>query len=363
MSSTLSRAFACALALLALALAGCGGDDNTENADAEGKASGQYANVQNYLTGQTESLNESVTQLSSQADDYYALIEEAGGCEAALKNDREAVAKSVKAMQTTWQKANPQYEKAEGVVAGVPSLAEYDVILDAGASKEEDPENAVPFNVKYKNGKELKQPGNFFFLTETSLWGTTPEFTCEGVKADLDGDGKVEFGEALPDPDHIQASAAGMKKYTTELNTSAAAWKPTEDDVFTAVVVMTPTMSEYFDAWKNSRFVAGEDADQASFVGSSRLNDIADILSGLTLVYDNIQPQIAEQNTDQAKQTGEDLNGLYDYVAKIRDQEADGTQFTAEQADTYGSEAQERAERIAGQVSQAASQLGVTIQE
>ena len=29
--------------------------------------------------------------------------------------------------------ANPDYEEMEGVVAGVPSLADYDVIIDAGS--------------------------------------------------------------------------------------------------------------------------------------------------------------------------------------------------------------------------------------
>ena len=33
----------------------------------------------------------------------------------------------------------------EGVVAGVPSLADYDVIIDAG-SDASDPESAVPFS-------------------------------------------------------------------------------------------------------------------------------------------------------------------------------------------------------------------------
>lgn len=363
MRSPLYIALACGLAVSALAVTGCGSGDDADTAQAGGRATGQYANVQNYLTNLTGRLDGSIATLSSQADDYYALIQEAGGCEAALKRNRAEVAKSVEGMQATWRKANPQYEKAEGIVAGVPSLAEYDVILDAGAAKKDDPENAVPFSVKYKNGTVLKQPGNFFFLTETSLWGTTPEFTCKGVKPDFDADGKVEFGEALPEPNHMQASATDMKKYTAELNASAKSWKPTEEDVFTAVVVMTPTMADYFDAWKNSRFVAGDKADEASFVGSSRLNDIADIIAGLLLVNESIEPQVAKENPDQAQQTTEDLKGLYSYVAKIRDQEAGGKQFTAEQADTYGSEAQGRAERIAGQVSQAAAQLGVNIQE
>lgn len=353
-----SRVFALvAVAVAVIVVAGCGSeeDSNTETADA---ATGQYTDIKNYLTGQTKQLDATVGELQAQAAAYAQQIEAAGGCEKAVANDPEDVKKSVEKMQATWRKANPQYEKAEGVVAGVPSLAEYDVILDAGASAEDDPEGAVPFDLKYADGTTLKQPGNFFFLTETSLWGTTPEFTCEGTEVEVEG-----TEQAVPLPEHITAAAEEMKKYTAELDRSSNEWQPTEDDVFTAVVVMTPTMSEYFDAWKNSRFVAGDDADEASFVGTSRLNDIADILSGLVLVYDNIEPQIAEEDPDQARQTGEDLQGLYDYVARIRDEEADGTQFTAEQADTYGSEAQERAERIAGQVSQSASQLGVTIQE
>ena len=57
---------------------------------------------------------------------------------------------------------------------------------------------------------------------------------------------------------------------------------------------MTPTMSEYFEAWKNSRFVAGDKATEKSFVGASRLQDIADILSGLELIYANVEARIAE---------------------------------------------------------------------
>ena len=45
------------------------------------------------------------------------------------------------------------------------------------------------------------------FLTETSLWGTEEQFAAKGVEPDLDGDGKVEFGEALPDADFLVAAA------------------------------------------------------------------------------------------------------------------------------------------------------------
>jgi hypothetical protein len=77
----------------------------------------------------------------------------------------------------------------EGVVAGVPELADYDVIIDAGADKS-DPENAVPFSLETPNGRTFEQPGNFFALVETSAFGTEPKFTAKGVRPDLDGDAR-----------------------------------------------------------------------------------------------------------------------------------------------------------------------------
>ena len=179
----------------------------------------------------------------------------------------------------------------EGVVAGVPSLADYDVIIDAGADKS-DPENAVPFSLETKAGKKFEQPGNFFALVETSVFGTEPKFVAKGVKPDLDGDGKVTFPEALPDADFLLAAATDFVKYAKELDESAKKWDPTLEDAFTAVVVMTPTMSEYFEAWKNSRFIAGDKAEEKGFVATSRLSDIRDILGGLVLIYDSIQPSV-----------------------------------------------------------------------
>ena len=69
---------------------------------------------------------------------------------------------------------------------------------------------------------------------------------------------------------------------------------------------MTPTMSEYFEAWKNSRFVAGGDST-AEFAAASRLQDIADILEGIRLTYEEIEPTIAEEDPQQAEQTGQEL--------------------------------------------------------
>ena len=219
------------------------------------------------------------------AQQYHDLAEQSGfDTKKLLADHQPEVAKLLGDAKKTYVDANPAYEEMEGVVAGVPSLADYDVIIDAGGDAS-DPENAVPFSIKTEDGKTFKQPGNLFFLVESSLYGTEPKWSAKG---DVDGDGKVAFGEALPEPRFYLAALNEFDKQAKELDASAKKWTPTEQDALTALVVMTPTMSEYFEAWKNSRFVAGDKATEKSFVGASRLQDIADILGGLKLIYANV---------------------------------------------------------------------------
>ena len=172
----------------------------------------------------------------------------------------------------------------------------------------------------------------------------------------------MTFPEAVPDADLVFAVTRDFAAQAKALDEAAQAWKPERADALQALVTMTPTMSEYFGQWKNSRFIAGGDAEEQSFAASSRLQDIEDILSGLVLIYDNVEPAIAEADKAQAEQTGRDLDGLRDFAADLRQREEGGTKFTAKQADTLGAEAQSRAEAIAGEVSQAAAQLGIELE-
>ena len=278
-------------ALVAVAaLAGCGGDDTQSTTEKQQPvvAGTDLTPVKDYLLDHTARLQGDTAKLASQAADYYALARSEGFDYAKLlAAHRAEVASLVKDMQATYIAANPAYEEMEGVVAGVPSLADYDVIIDAGGDKS-DPENAVPFSVRTPAGRTFEQPGNFFQLIETSLWGTDPKYVAKGVTPDLDGNGKVGFGEAVPDADFLVAAAKDFATNAKDLDAAAKQWQPTTQDAFTALVVMTPTMSEYFEAWKNSRFVAGNDAKETVFVAASRLQDIAGILNGLVLIYDSV---------------------------------------------------------------------------
>jgi Imelysin len=357
-------------------LAACGSDDEpavtptsgtaTEPSGASSAlASTKLAGVKEFLGDHTDRLAGFTVEFRERSTRYYELAEAREfDLRALWAEEDKKVGPLLNELKALWVEGNPYYERVEGIVAGTPSLAEYDVIVDAGSSAEEDPESAVPFDLELPDGTVLEQPGNLFNLTEGALWGTLPNHLGRaGAPADLDGDGRLEFGEVLPDPGLLYAAAESFEMYANELDAAGETWQPTPSDAFTAIVVMVPTMSEYFGQWKVSRFVAGEAASSEAFNVVSRLSDIRDILTGLEVIYGGVQPAVAEIDGDQAAQTGRELSDLREFIGDLYERERAGNKFTPEQADALGSEAQERATAIAGQVSQAAARLGVEIEQ
>ena len=320
----------------------------------------QLAPVKQYLLKHTARLTGFTKSFATEARRYDALAASAGYDYAELWRTRRAeVRRTLSQAKSAWIRGNPYYERVEGIVAGTPSLARYDVILDAGSSAREDPASAVPFDIRLSDGRVLRKPGNFFNLTEGMLWGTRPAF--RKAKVDLDGDGRVEFGELLPDAIAFEGTAEAFDLYARRLNTASKRWTPSASDTFTSVVVMVPTMNEYFGQWKVSRFVLGSRAQGDAFNVVSRLSDIHDILTGLQVIYRGIAPAISRVDRAQSTQTAQELNSLTAFVGKLQRQERSGRRFKPEQADILGRQAQERAAAIAGQVTQSAARLKVKI--
>ena len=233
------------------------------------------------------------------------------------RTKRSDVARILARSKALWIEGNPYYERVEGVVAGTPSLSVYDVILDAGSSVNEDPASAVPFDLELADGRVLRKPGNLFNLTEGMLWGTLPQYTAKGVKRGprRRREGRVRRGAA--GCGGLQGGRRRVRRCTRASSTRRrAAWKPTASDAFTAVVVMVPTMSEYFGQWKVSRFVLGNRAKGDAFNVVSRLSDIGDILGGLRVIYAGIGPAIATVDPQQAAQTKRELDSLWSFVAQ-----------------------------------------------
>jgi Imelysin len=321
------------------------------------------AGIKTYLLEQTVALKEATEELQVISDDYYTLAKARGFDYAALlETNGTEVAGLVEAGRAAWVKASPLYEGMEGVVAGTPSLAQFDVDLDAGSAAEEDPESAVSFDITLPNGDVLEKPGNLFGVTESTLYGTYEAYSSN-IQVDLNNNGELEFGEVLPDANVLKGSVDLLAKMSADLDTAANGWTPTESDAFTALAVMVPTMSEYFGSWRDSRFVTGEASTQRDFVAISRLADIQGILGGLQIVHQNVSPLIQSVDPDQDAGIAQGLESLKTFVKGVYDKEQAGKTFTPEEADLLGNEAQNRATAITGQIVQVASQLNITIEE
>jgi len=319
--------------------------------------------IKSYLVGKSGELKAATAALKATSDQYYESAKASNFDYAALfAANKDQMVKLVQGARAHWTTASPLYEQMEGIVAGTPSLAEFDVILDAGASKEEDPNDPAPIDLTLPDGRVLEKPGNLFGVNESTLWGTFDAFKAKG-EFDFNGDGKVEFGESLPDANVLKGAADSLADYSVKMDEAIAKWTPTQSDAFTALVVMVPTMSEYFNSWKNSRFIQGDASTQRDFVAISRLADIQNILGSLQVVHQNVSPVVQQADKAQDESIAKGLTDLKAFVADVYSQEKGGKRFSQEDADTLGKEAQDRADAIVGQVTQVAAKLGVKIEQ
>jgi hypothetical protein len=266
------------------------------------------------------------------------------------------------AARTAWvNEAHANYELSEGLVAGVPSLSSFDVLIDAGPSGADDPTNALDITLELPDGTKLEKPGNYFHqVTEPALWGTNDAFV--GLAIDMDADGTIEVGEALPNANVLIAGATALDNATGDLATAINDWEPSLSDAFTALVNMIPTMEGYFNEWKLSSFVMGTQSEEQSFVASSRLVDVLGILSGLNLTYSKLQPLVASADPAMATQIEAGMTDMMTFVQDLLDKENAGTRFTPEEADLYGKSLQDQAATTAGLVTQAAALLDIPLE-
>lgn len=331
---------------------------------ADTAAQPELDGVRQYLLGKSAELTTATTSLQDAADRYASLAKAANYDYSALLGSQGAdVAAALTDARAAWVQASPLYEQMEGIVAGTPAMAQYDVILDAGTSAEEGGEDVVPFDLTLADGRTIAKPGNLFGVTESTLWGTFPAFTISGQQIALPGTDGTPATQPLPDALVLQAGATALHQYATELAAAAQAWQPTEAEAFGALVTMVPTMTEYFDSWKSSRFVAGEASTQRDFVAISRLADIQNILGGLQVVYGDVQPMVQQVDAAQADQIATDMASLKQFVADVYAKEQQGQRFSPEDADVLGAEAQNRATAITGQIAQVAARMNVPLEQ
>jgi len=258
--------------------------------------------------------------------------------------------------------AHGNYELAEGLVAGLPALVDFDDWLDAGPSGAEDPSNARQWTLELPDGTSMENPGNIFHtLLEPVLWNTDPD-QFGGLILDTDDDGAISIPDGLPDANLLLGITSSLVDASGQLQAAVDAWEPVLPDAFTALVVMLPTADGYFADWAASPFVLGDKSTQTGFVANSRLLDVLGIYGGLQLTWDKVGGEVAAVDQALANQIQTEMDALVAFVQDLYDHEQSGTRYTPEQADQFGTEVQSRAESLAGQITQAAALLDIEIQ-
>ena len=182
------------------------------------------------------------------------------------------------------------------------------------------------------------------------------------MRVDIDGDGDIGLGDVLPEANLFKAAADGLDDAATDLQAAIDTWNPTVEDAFTALVIMIPTMGEYFEQWKLSSFVTGEtDTTEKAFVATSRLFDVNGIVHGLDVTYDVLRSLVAEADAALDTQIDNGFSDLVAFVESLYQQEQDGKRFTPEEAELFGTEAQSKATTLVGFVSQAVGLLNLAV--
>lgn len=322
------------------------------------RAEGGIDATKRYLVDHATEMLKHVTTIQADAQAYFNILKSAGfDYQKAWVGNKAKIVDLVSNARKEFITAHNNYERMEGIVAGVPSLANFDTWIDAGPLGSVDPKNAYDWSLKLDDGRVLDKPGNIFhYLLETTLWGTTPEHT--GLRIDLDGNGKDERGDALPEAYTFLAIGNAFVDATTQMNKAVGAWKPSLEDSFTALTTMIPTMGDYFEEWKDSAAITGKDP---RFVAQSRLVDVKGIASSLSVIYANVELMVKTKDSTLNQQIMAGFDDLVKLLDNTYDLEISGKTFTAEEADALGTQAQDKAQKLAVLVGQAATLLDLKL--
>lgn len=280
-----------------------------------------------------------------------------GDYAAAWQAEGSTLAATIQGIREVWLDTSNEYEAIEGIVAGIPETAKYDLILDAGNPGAAN-EDVAEYDLTLPGGSVIERPGNLFHgITEPMFWGTEPEHVM--LDADLDGNGTITRGEVLFDANLALGATQAIVYWSRELEQDMSAWVPNRDDAFTAVVTMTPTVGDYFGEWKESQFIDGE---IGAFAAQSRLVDVQGIMGGCRKMYfEAISPVVAGSDAALDASIRHGFEDLLQLVEETYQREQTGERFTAEEADALGNDAQDIADRIVAMVLQAAAKNDVTI--
>ena len=309
------------------------------------------ASVKSYLLQGLEKVKAASEDFVANSEAYSKLVADHGGSvEAAYKADPKKLEKSLAKMQENYKAMDSfGYETIEGIVAGVPSLADYDIYLDAGVPASEGPDDVAPVMLDLGNGKKIDKEGALFtYIIEPMLWGGDPRWGTA-----VDGGKKV-----LPRPEILAAAAQDVNRKLGELLADAKAWNASVADCFGAMIVMTPTLSDYFEDWKESRYAKEK---SGRFQAVSRVSDMRGIMGSCQVMFEAVEGQVAEKDKSLAKSVDLGFKGIMSFLDTIEKREKQGGIKGAE-IDELATQAKEKTDKLVPQIEQSAAVLGVRVE-
>jgi len=307
--------------------------------------------VKKYLVSRLEKMNEASADFVKNSEAYSALIKANGGTpESAYKAEPKKIDSLVAKMQENYKGMDSYgYETVEGIVAGVSSMADYDIYLDAGVPASEGPDDVAPVVLDLGNGQKINKEGSLFtHIIEPALWGGNKKWV---VTVD---DGK----KTVPKPEVLAAAATDVNKKLSELLRDAKAWNASVADCFGAMVVMTPTLSDYFEDWKESRYSKDK---SGKFQAVSRVSDMRGIMSSCKVMYDAVKASVAEKDKALAKATSAGFNDIMNFLDLIEKREKQG-EIKGAEIDELATQAKDKTDKLVPQIEQSAAVTGIKVQ-
>ncbi|MEP6937750.1 MAG: imelysin family protein [Chthoniobacterales bacterium] len=314
------------------------------------------ADVKSYLLGALMKIEVAADAFVRDATAYDALVQARNGDPLqAFATSPAEVTRLVESLREEYKAMDSfGYETIEGIVAGVPALADFDVYLDSGVPKDQAGGGTpvAPVILALPRGGKIDHKGCLFtYLIEPMLWGSNAKLV---IAADLDHDGKIGAHESLPRADALLAVATDVRAKIDELHKAAIAWQPATPDYFAAIITMTPTLSGYFDDWKDSRF----GATSGKFTAVSRVSDMRGIMSSVAILYRAVQQEVAGKDPALASSIERGFDGILAFIDRVeRREKKAGTEMTAAEVDELGEQAKQKADKLVPQVEQAAAIL------
>ena len=309
------------------------------------------ASAKSYLLQKLEKMTTASEDFVKNSEGYSALVAEHGGSvEAAYKADPKQMEKLVAKLQDDYKAMDSfGYETVEGIVAGVPSLADYDIYLDAGVPASEGPEGVAPVVLVPVNGEKIDKQGSLFtYIIEPMLWSGDKRWVVS-----------VDSGKkSLPRPEVLSAAAKDVNKKLGELLADAKSWNASISDCFGAMVVMTPTLSDYFEDWKESRYSKEK---SGRFQAVSRVSDMRGIMGSCQVMYEAVEKKVAEKDKSLAKSVDSGFKGIMTFLDKIDAREKEG-EIKGAEIDELATQAKEKTDKLVPQIQQSAAVIGVKVE-